>query len=391
MNSRRIALTCWLLILALSLAACAAFQSPSEPADLVLTGATLIDGTGSEPIPDAVLVIRGQQIVAAGPRRSVTIPPAARVLDLPDAYLLPGFINAHVHFAFDEKNLQAWAYGGVTTVRDEGFTAPGTPQKFMRQRDAFNQDPRNARLVSAGGMITVAGGYGWLFVDSPEDARQKVFAELDSGVDQIKLSMEDGYAGRSNLPKLSEEEIAAILSAAHERGVRVSGHITQARYMEILVQAGVDDIAHIPYDSVLDEVWKEMAARDIYLVPTFTVLHNYGAPIPTCVQNLRNFLAHSDKVALGNDYGGGPGKFELGIPMYEIERMAEAGMTPMQIILAGTRNAAIVSGLDDQTGTLEAGKQADILVLSANPLEDLKNLAAIRMVIHSGVIIREGD
>ena len=92
---------------------------------------------------------------------------------------------------------------------------------------------------------------------------------------------------------------------------------------------------------------------------------------------------------LGNDYGGGPGEFELGIPMYEIEQMSRAGMTPIQIITASTKNAAIVSGIEDQVGTLDAGKFADVLVVSGNPLDDLQNLTSIRMVIHNGTIIRD--
>jgi imidazolonepropionase-like amidohydrolase len=237
-------------------------------------------------------------------------------------------------------------------------------------------------------MLTVPGGYGALEVTSPEDARQKVFEELALGVDLIKISMEDGYAGQTGLPKLTDAEIAAIISAAHERGALVSGHITQTKYLKILVEAGVDDIAHIPYDVTPLEVWKEMVAKDIYLVPTFTVFRNYGAPVSACVLNLENFLKEGGQVALGNDYGGGPGEFELGIPIYEIEQMSRAGMTPMQIIVAGTKNGAVVSGMDDQLGTLEIGKIADVLVVSGNPLDDLQNLTSIRMVIHNGTVIR---
>ncbi len=383
-----------LLLFALLLAGCAtpiatATDAP-QPDIVALVNGTLIDGAGSEPVPDAVLLIQGERILAVGARKTLKIPRGANVIDVAGATILPGFINAHVHFAFDEQNLQKWAYGGVTTVRDEGIiSSAASLGDYLARRDKFNQDPHNARLVSAGSMMTVPNGYGNLFVTSPEDARQKVFEELDAGTDLIKISMEDGYAGRSGLPKLTDEEIAAILSAAHEHGKRVSGHITQAKYMEILVKAGVDDIAHNAYDAVPDEVWQEMVAKDIYMTPTFTVFHNYGAPIATCGLNLRNFLAHGGKVALGNDYGGGPGEFELGIPMYEIEQMSEAGMTPLQIITASTKNAAIVSGIDDQIGTLETGKIADVLIVSGNPLDDLQNLANIRMVIHGGTIIRD--
>jgi imidazolonepropionase-like amidohydrolase len=355
----------------------------------VLVNGTLIDGTGSDPIANAVLVIQGERIVAVGSKEDVKIPRGTNVIDLGGATILPGFINAHVHFAFDEKNLEAWAYGGVTTVRDEAIITSGELDKLMAWRDESNQNPQRARLVSAGYMVTAPNGYGDLFVTSPDEARQKVFEELDAGVDLIKISMEDGYAGRSGLPKLTDEEIAAIISAAHERGALVSGHITQAEYLTILVKAGVDDIAHISYDLVPEEVWQEMVTKDIYMTPTFTVFRNYGAPVSTCVLNLRNFLKQGGQVALGNDYGGGPGEFELGIPIYEIEQMFKAGMTPLQIITASTKNAAIVSGIDDQVGTLETGKIADVLVISGNPLDDLQNLTNIRMVIHNGTVIRD--
>ena len=91
---------------------------------------------------------------------------------------------------------------------------------------------------------------------------------------------------------------------------------------------------------------------------------------------------------MGNDYGGGPSEFEIGIPMFEIQSMAQAEMSPMQIIVASTHNAARVSGLIDQLGTLEAGKIADILVVQGNPLENLNYLENIQIVIHNGTIIR---
>ncbi|HLO18755.1 MAG TPA: amidohydrolase family protein [Anaerolineales bacterium] len=375
-----------ILLFALLLASCAA---PAAQQDvLVLVNGTLIDGTGLKPIANAALVIQGERIFAVGPKEEVKIPRGANVINLAGATILPGFINAHVHFAFNKQHLQQWAYGGVTTVRDEAMISSNRDE-LIKLRDEASQDSQYARLISAGYMMTVPNGYGDLFVTSPDDARQKVFDELDSGIDLIKISMEDGYAGRSNLPKLTDDEIAAIISAAHEREARVSGHVTQAEYLKILVGAGVDDIAHIPYDFVPNEVWQEMVAKNIYMTPTFTVYRNYNAPVGTCVLNLQNFMQQGGQVALGNDYGGGPGNFELGVPMYEIEQMSKAGMTPMQVILASTKNAAHVSGIEDQTGTLETGKIADILVVSGNPLDDLQNLRNIHMVIHNGKIIRD--
>lgn len=380
---------CILLSFAVVLAGCAAPTGVDLQDALILVNGTLIDGTGSNPLPEAVLVIQGEKILALGSREDFHIPGSARVIDLQGGTILPGFINAHVHFAFDEENLRSWAESGVTTVRDEGMISSTPQADLMTWREKTSQDSQYARLVSAGYMMSVPGGYGDLFVGSPEEAREKVFEELDAGADLIKISMEDGYAGRSGLPKLTEGEIAAIIAAAHERGRLVSGHITQAAYLKILVQAGVDDIAHIPYDAVPDDIWQEMVVRNIYMTPTFTVFRNYGAPVSTCVLNLRHFLEQGGQVALGNDYGGGPGEFEPGIPMYEIEQMSSAGMTPMQIIVASTRNAAVVSGIEEQVGTLEPGKFADVLVVGGDPLQDLHNLQNIRMVIHNGAIIRD--
>ena len=355
---------------------------------LALVNGTLVDGTGAGAIPNASIVIRGDRIVAVGPRASVSIPSGAQVLDVGGGTILPGLINAHVHFAYDEQKLEAWAQGGVTTVRDEGITSSRPITELLALRDTTRKNPKYARLVSAGYMMTVPDGYGALFVTSVQDARLKVLWQLDAGADLIKVSLEDGYAGKSGLPKLSQEQLKAIVAAAHERGTRVSGHITQARYVSDLVDAGVDDVAHDAYDVIPSDVLQRMVAKGIYLVPTFTVFRNYGAPVSTCVENLRRFVELGGQVALGNDYGGGPGQFELGIPMYEIEMMSKAGMTPMQIIVASTLNAARVSHMENELGTLEAGKIADLLVIKGNPLEDLDSLGNVQMVIHSGVIIR---
>jgi len=381
-------------LLLLSTAAGCGFPAPVADVDpttatLALVNGRLIDGTGAGPLTEAVVLIAGDRILAAGSRDTLRVPDWVETIDLGGATILPGFINAHVHYGFHEANLQAWAQGGVTTVRDEGVIAEvASLADLMAFRDESRADPRNARLVSYGLMITVPDGYGDLFVDSPEEARQAVLDEIAQGVDGLKVSLEDGYAGTSGLPKLTPEELAAIVGAAHEHGLLVSGHITQGAYIQALIDAGVDDIAHLPYDFFPPEAVRQMVERGIYLTPTFSVFRNYGAPVGTCVRNLRQFIQAGGQVALGSDYGGGPGDFELGIPMYEIEMMSQAGMTPMQIILASTRNAAHVSNLEAELGTLEPGKMADILVVGGDPLADLQALREVLLVVHEGVVIR---
>ncbi len=358
------------------------------PATLALVHGTLIDGTGAVPVPDAVVLLAGDKILAAGPAEDLQVPAAVPTIDLGGATILPGFINAHVHFAFQKSNLQGWAQGGVTTVRDEGsMTGQTTDLKsFQAEIDA---DPHYARLVSAGTMLAVPGGYGDLYVNSVEEARQAVATEAKQGVQAIKVALEDGYAGTTGLPKLTPEELKAIVAAAHERGLPVSGHITQGAYVQPMLDAGVDDIAHLAYDFVSPTTLKQMAEQGVYWVPTFTVFRNYGVPAGTLQNNLRQFVELGGKVAMGNDYGGGPGQFELGIPMYEIEMMSQSGMTPMQVIQAGTLRAAEVLRVNAEIGSLEPGKMADILIISGDPLEDLQALANVKMVIHKGVIIRD--
>ncbi len=354
---------------------------------LALVHGTLIDGTGAAPVADGVVLIAGDRIYAAGPATTVKIPSGTKTLDVGGATILPGFINAHVHHAFNQDNLKAWAQGGVTTVRDEG-TSPEQVAGLKAFRGEAGADPHYARLVSAGAMLGVPGGYGNWFITSTEEARQAVLAELADGVEVVKVSLEDGYAGQHDLPKLTAEELAAIVSTAHSNGLPVSAHITQGRFLQPFLDAGVDDIAHVPYDYIPPESLKQMVKQGVYLEPTFTVYRNYGAPIATGVDNLRQFVALGGQVALGNDYSGGPGDFELGLPMYEIQHMTEAGMTPMQIIVASTKNAAHVSAMEKTLGTLEPGKFADVLVVNGNPLEDLQALTKIQAVIHNGVVIR---
>ncbi len=269
----------------------------------------------------------------------------------------------------------------VTTVRDLG-TPVGSP--YFITRDRLAENPLHARVIAAGPLVTVPDGYPIagndfpsLTVTSPEDARQKIAQLIDEGADVIKITLTIDFA-----PSLSLEEASAIVETAHERGIPVSVHATQLVDLQRALDVGLDDIAHIVVDHVPDEVIQRMVEADVSWVPTFDVSDGRGA------DNLRRFVEAGGRVALGNDAGFLRG-LEIGMPMREIEWMQAAGMTPMQIIVAATRDAAYVCRRADTLGTLETGKLADVLVVDGDPLEDLQALTNVRLVVLRGVIIRE--
>jgi imidazolonepropionase-like amidohydrolase len=370
--------------------------TPSPPSAIALVNGTLIDGTGAPPVADAVLVTNGDRIVAAGPRAAVTVPAEARVLDVRGATVLPGFVNAHVHEAFDAGRLRAWAQAGVTTVRDMEIltTGPGVLESLMALRRTTLATPTNARLLSVGYIITVPGGYGRTYVNSAEEARLRVREMLDLGVDLVKFSLETGYGSLHDLPLPTRDEVAAIVEAAHERGRRVTVHVTCAWALREAVDAGADEAAHMPYDPIPDELVRLMVDRGFVIVPTLTVLEAFGA-LSGASANLRRFVAAGGQVAMGNDYSSVPQNgfdhFELGMPMHEITRMREAGMTPMQVVVAATRTAARACGRGSDLGVLAEGMVADVLVVDGDPLADLSALARPRVVLHDGSVIRGGS
>ncbi|NIO48996.1 MAG: amidohydrolase family protein [Candidatus Aminicenantes bacterium] len=350
----------------------------------------LIDGTGAEPVPEAVVVIKGRYITAVGPRKEIEIPENARVFSFPRGTLLPGFINAHVHSKYDEKRLQLWAREGVTTVRDLA-EAMGVP--WFTLRDQLRSNPKNARIVAAGPVFTCPDGFFKefsLIVVSPEDAQEKVNKLIDAGADVIKIGMNSPI-----FPELSLEIVKAIVETAHSRGKPVAAHVISAHGMGVAVEAGVDDINHrAPIGEKSKELIQQTKAAGIYWIPTLEP----RLPAPPgkgrpgrrrkAIDSFKYFLSLGGSVALGSDSGTLPG-VQIGMPIKEILLMQEAGMTPMQIIEASTRHAARVCRLENEIGTLQAGKCADLLVVEGNPLEDLNTLTKTRLVIHDGVVIRE--
>lgn len=234
----------------------AATTASAEPrqniieADLVLTGGTLVDGTGGSALDDAAVAIRDDRILAAGKVDEMNISGDSRTLDVGGKTILPGFINTHVHSRYVTlEETKGWTREGVTTVRD--LSGP-LDELAGRKRDSeASGDPQLPRLLISGPMISVPGGhpfpiygddYPALAVRGPDDARDQVNALLDAGVDHIKIAV----SGRTDTgwPELSDEEIRAITSTAHARDTRVAVHVDTAAGLRRAVENGVDDAAH---------------------------------------------------------------------------------------------------------------------------------------------------
>ncbi|MRR16799.1 MAG: hypothetical protein EG826_10130 [Deltaproteobacteria bacterium] len=351
-----------------------------------LVNGTLIDGTGRAPLPDAVVLIEGDRITAVGTRSTVDVPKRFRIVDARGGTILPGIINAHVHALCREGAYLSWAEAGVTTVRDL-MACPF--DKDFAIRDRVNRNPLNARVVMAGPQMTSIGGFAPapeynIYVRSNEDAIVQAERIIKEGADQLKILLDS----TEELPLLSPEIVRAIVETGHKRGKRISAHVSLSRDAELALTAGCDDLAHMVVDELPVGLAKRMADSGILWIPTIEV-RMATARGRNVIKNLRKFVEAGGRVALGTDYSEYFAEFEMGIPLKEMEWMREAGMTPMQIIVASTGNAAEACGLRDKTGTVEAGKLADLIIVGDDPLKDLKTLKHVRIVMHSGIIVRQ--
>lgn len=380
---------------------------------VALVNGTLINGTGSAPVLDAVLIIQDSRIVEAGPRADIDIPAGAQIIDVAGATILPGFFNTHVHDGFDQAYLTSWVQAGVTTIRDLGIHTVNWPEdelppnpaetdsltrlliKGFAVRDITRQNPQYARLVSAGPFINVPEGYGGVVypVSSPEEARRAVDTLAGLGADSIKTALDDGSVKGETLPVLTPKEFAALVEAAHEHDLRVSLHIMRSDPLPMAIDAGVDEIVHMAVDPLPDDLIAQAVEHGVVWVPTLElwagVSKAHGVTFKQItVDNVRRFVAAGGTIALGTDFHGYFTPFDEGMPITEIELLQEAGLTPMQIIVAATQQAARICDLDHELGTLEAGKIADILVVDGDPLEDMHALLNVRLVMRDGVIVR---
>ena len=365
------------------------YAALDETKPIALVNALLIDGTGAQAVKGGTVVFRNGIIVAAG--SGISLPAGCQVIDMAGAAVLPGLVNAHVHNAFYPRHAKIFAYSGVTTVRDLHVEA-GRLRDACLFRDEANADPSMCRILSAGSIVTVPFGYhsaDGFTVRSPADAAAVVDREADAGVDLVKIAFQEPHF--PDLANLTPELGKAIVERAHQRGLRVTAHVGSARDLEAALESGADDIAHIPYDEFSDALIRRMVEGKIPLEPTLTDwATSTGKEREIILSNFRRFMDAGGIIALGAEHvhtAKNAGAF-IGIPLAEFEMMREGGMDPMRIIVASTRTAAAVCGLEETLGTLEPGKNADILVLDGDPLADIGAFGKVKAVVLRGKFIR---
>ena len=405
------------------LAAIARQVPPVRTGTYAIAGATLIDATGAAPVADSVVLVRDGRIAAAGPRGSVSIPRGMPVVDGMGRTLLPGLWEMHIHYSGVEFG-PALLAAGITTARDCG----GEFDYLIAQRDAIEK--RNApspRLLLAG--LVDAGGlkaFGHVTAETPEEGRAAVRRYHDAGFQQIKL-----------YTFLTPEVIRAITSEAHRLGMTVTGHVPRALNTFEGVEAGMDQINHLNYVSnmmrpsgaapgpveinvesdaaqnairflrdhrtVVDPTagWSEMASHSkqvdvasfepgILKAPFVLAAKFLDMGGNTPASQMRERTAQSLAV-IGALHRAGvtivPGS-DTGLVGYglhrEIELYVEAGMTPMEAIQSATIVSARAMGLDHESGTIEVGKRADLMLVDGNPLENIRDLREVSRVIVNG-------
>jgi imidazolonepropionase-like amidohydrolase len=377
---------------------------------ILFSGGRVVDGTGADPA-DADVVVEDGRIVEVGPGLD-----GGERVDVTGKALLPGLFDCHTHVVFSTidtmrriqtpfsyrfyqamHNLEATLRIGITTVRDAGGADLGVKQAV---EDGLIRGPR---MQISLGMISQTGGHGdgWLpsganlrldshpgvpntIVDGPDEMRAKVRELVRMGADVIKVAVSGGVLSPRDKPTHAHfrlEELKVLVEEATAAGIWVMAHAQATPGIKNAIRAGIRSIDHGIY--LDDEAIEMMLARGTWLVPTLVAPRGVidaaaaGAAIPEASVAKAHEVAEIHrasfakaveagvKVAMGTDSGVTP----HGNNLRELQLMVEGGMTPMQAIVATSQSAAQLMGLEDELGTLEPGKRADLVVVDGDPLD----------------------
>jgi imidazolonepropionase-like amidohydrolase len=398
----------------------------------VIRAARMIDGKSDAVIAPAVIVIRGNHIEAAG--SNIAAPAGAKVIDLGDATLLPGLIDAHTHVLLQgditaedydaqlfkeslpyralraSRAVKIGLENGFTTMRD--VETEGAMYTDVDIKRAINNGViEGPRMFVATRAMSVTGGYGpsgyspevtypmgVQIVDGVENARKAVREQIAHGADWIKVYADRSYfvakdGTLSSIPTFTFDEMKAIVDEAHRLRHKVAAHAMARPGLTNAITAGVDSIEH--GIAIPDELIDIMVKNGTYLVPTLTVT-DYVAPGRVAAggaiwgkmpayhhDSFQRALKKGVKIAFGTDVGGFP--WDLN-EAREFTFETKYGMTPMQAIRSATIVAAQLLGQEDQLGSIEAGKLADVVAVPGNPLDDISVMEKVRFVMKDGKV-----
>lgn len=384
----------------LVVSACTGPDQTEVEGTLAIVNGTLIDGTGAEPVLDAVVVIEGDRIVAAGPSSAWTFPDNLEVIDAQGGTILPGLVDTHTHHlsrirydevgAIEDRSISLYVelplQAGVTTFRDAGSPYGFGADLAALRKDLAAWDGMLPNVVVGGPLLAMEGavalerfaGQGASVANADEAAALTV-SLLENGIDQIKIMIETDLFGSSS-PSLGPGEVAAITDAAHERGARVFAHVSDADEARLALANGVDELTHWPgSDRIPDDVVTALAEQGVPVGTTFSIIQPYEGDV-------RRLLDAGVRIVVSTD---APGATAVTGIAGELYRMVEAGMTPMEAIVAATRDGAEAVGLGGDVGTIEVGRIADLVIIEGDPLENIATVSAVLVTVRAGVVAFE--
>ena len=392
------------------LTAIASRTKPIAEGTLALVGATLVDATGAPAVPNATVVVEKGRIVAAGPSASTTVPPGARRIDVAGKTIIPGLWDNHAHLHQIEW-IPTYFAAGVTSVRDMGSEWP----LLVAMRNAIRSGKVPGPNLFFAGLIDGPGpqGFGEFSAATPDEGRAIVRRYHAMGFEMIKIYL-----------ALAPDVTAAICDEAHRQGMRCTGHVPTSMDLHSAIDSGMDQIAHFPVrgDLTTEEGKQQLAhfvAKKTIFDPTASWGEIGGKSAQEPMENIQPVLQHLPAPMLQNriaSLGQSPSDTatsharlartlanikaahdagvpllagtDEGIPAYslyrELELYVKAGFTPMDALRSATAVAGQAMHVDEDVGTIEKGKRADLLVLDANPLENISNVRTIRFVIKDG-------
>ena len=409
-----------------------------------LKGGTLIDGTGARPLRDSVIVIQDSKITEVGEAGQVRIPAGAEVINAGGSVVMPGLIDCHTHiglvmtpspntgwgvleYSSADTVIKAVAAAknlieaGVTTIRNCADCRGSGKHVDISVRDAIKQGVIiGPRVFASDSGITITGGHGDLLKTVRKitmDGQEEAYGIADGVAECVKLVREQVKAGadfikifatggameaveRAGTQEMSDEEISGIVKEAGRLGRFVAAHaVGPPDAIRFCSEAGVRSIEHGVFSD--EGALSVMREKGTYLVPTLGAYHlltEDAFPELTRQVARRAVVAHENtlkmakkvgaNIALGTDSGSPYGSIHGKVQALELELMVSKGLTEMEAIMAATKTAAECIGIGHQTGTIEPGKLADLIVVEGDPLSNigvLKDLSRIKAVIKDGV------